>query len=171
MVEPGHDVAERAISRAVGEELRRAREAKGWSRAQLVGMLPSGIGDRTLLSYEHGTRHLTVLRLVELSRALGVASPGLLNQAMQRSRLHLQNLALQVDVRQMLDDGSDTFRPMRQWALNKLIDHPDGIVEVAPASVRELATFVGYTHRDLANYLARFIPDELPEEVIEQTED
>ncbi len=56
MVEPGHDVAERAISRAVGEELRRAREAKGWSRAQLVGMLPSGIGDRTLLSYEPAPR-------------------------------------------------------------------------------------------------------------------
>jgi hypothetical protein len=112
-----------------------------------------------------------VLRLVELCRALGVASPGLLNQALQRSRLHLQNLALQIDLRQMLHDKSDTFRPMRQWTRNKLNDNPQGIVEVAPASVRELATFVGCTHRDLANYLARFIPDELPEEVIEQTED
>jgi transcriptional regulator with XRE-family HTH domain len=165
VIEPTHDVAERAISRAVGEELRRAREAKGWSRAQLVAMLPSGIGDRTLLSYEHGTRHLTVLRLVELCRALGVAAPTLLNQALQRARIHLQNLVLQIDLRQLLADKSDTFRPMFQWARNKLNEHPDGVVGLAPASVRELATFVGCSHRELANYLARFIPDELPDEL------
>jgi transcriptional regulator with XRE-family HTH domain len=166
-----HDVAERAISRAVGEELRRAREAKGWSRAQLVGMLPSGIGDRTLLSYEHGTRHLTVLRLVELCRALGVAAPVLLNQALQRSQLHLQNLVLQIDLRKLLHDKGDKFRPMHQWGRNKLNDNPEGIVELAPASVRELATFVGCSHRDLANHLARFLPEELPEAVVDQTDE
>lgn len=64
------DAQERALSRAIGDELRRAREAQGWTRAELVALLPSGIGDRTLLSYEHGTRHLTVLRLLELCRAL-----------------------------------------------------------------------------------------------------
>jgi transcriptional regulator with XRE-family HTH domain len=165
VIEPSHAVAERAISRAVGEELRRAREAKGWSRAQLVGMLPSGIGDRTLLSYEHGTRHLTVLRLVELCRALGVAAPSLLNQALQRARIHLQNLVLQIDLRQLLADNSDTYRPMSQWARNKLAENPDGVVELAPSSVRELAAFVGCQHRGLANYLARFIPDELPDGV------
>lgn len=158
------EVVERAVSRAVGEELRRVREAKGWSRAQLVGKLPSGIGDRTLLSYEHGTRHLTVLRLVELCRALGVAAPVLLNRALQRARLHLQNLVLEIDLRKLLDDKSDTFRPMFQWARNKINDNPEGIVELAPASVRELATFVGCSERDLANYLARFIPDDYPEE-------
>ncbi len=157
-----HDVAERTISRAVGEELRRAREAKGWSRAQLVIMLPSGIGDRTLLSYEHGTRHLTVLRLVELCRALGVPAPALLHQALQRARIHLQNLVLQIDLRQLLADESDTFRPMVQWARNKLNENADGVAELAPSSVRELAAFVGCPYRDLANYLARFIPDDLP---------
>ncbi|MFI7679946.1 hypothetical protein [Actinophytocola sp. NPDC049390] len=40
-----------AIARALGEELRRVREARGWSRAQFVKGLPSQIGDRTLLSY------------------------------------------------------------------------------------------------------------------------
>jgi transcriptional regulator with XRE-family HTH domain len=169
-VSADHDVAERAISRAVGEELRRTREAKGWSRAQLVGKLPSGIGDRTLLSYEHGTRHLTVLRLVELCRVLGVPAPTLLNRALQRARLHLQNLVLEIDLHQMLADKSDKFRPMFQWARNKLNENPDGVVELAPTSVRELATFVGCSHRDLAKYLARFIPEDLPEEVINQTD-
>jgi hypothetical protein len=50
------DASEKAISRAIGEELRRNREACGWSRGQLVARLPSGIGERTLLSYEPAPR-------------------------------------------------------------------------------------------------------------------
>lgn len=92
------DTIEKAISRAIGNELRRAREANGWSRGHLVAQLSSGIGDRTLLSYEHGTRHLTVLRFLELSRAIGIAAPTLLSQALQRARLELTNLVLRVDL-------------------------------------------------------------------------
>lgn len=153
------EVTEKTLSRAIGDELRRAREATGWSRLQLVARLPSGIGDRTLLSYEHGTRHLTVLRYLELCRALGFAAPTLLTQALQRARLELANLVLQVDLRALLNDESDTYRPMVQWAKNKLNKHPDGIVELPPSSVAELADFVGYPYQDLANYLARFTPE------------
>jgi transcriptional regulator with XRE-family HTH domain len=154
------EVTEKTISRALGEELRRAREAKGWSRAQLVARLPSGIGDRTLLSYEHGTRHLTVLRFIELCRALGVAAPTLLNQALQRARIHLQNLVLRIDLRFLLNDRNDTFRPMHQWARNKLNENPSGVVELPPSSIRELATFAGCTFKDLANHLAQFQPED-----------
>jgi transcriptional regulator with XRE-family HTH domain len=152
-------LTDKAISQAVGEELRRRREAKGWSRAQLVALLPSGIGDRTLLSYEHGTRHLTVLRFLELCDALGVAAPTLLTQALQRARLKLSNLVLQVNLRELIDDGSDKFRPMVQWARNKLNRYPEGVVELPPSSVEELADFVGYTCQELAGYLARFVPE------------
>lgn len=155
------EVTEKALSRAIGEELRRAREATGWSRLQLVARLPSGIGDRTLLSYEHGTRHLTVIRLLEICRALGFAAPTLLTRALQRARLELANLVLQVDLRALLNDESDTFRPMVQWARNKLNKHPDGVVELPPSSVAELADFVGYPYEDLAKYLARFAPEKL----------
>ncbi|MFL6127245.1 helix-turn-helix domain-containing protein [Actinophytocola sp.] len=154
------DLTERAISRALGEELRRTREARGWSRAQLVGMLPSGIGDRTLLSYEHGTRHLTVLRLIELCNALGVAADTVVAHALQRARIHLENQNLRIDLRVMLRDSSDKFRPMAQWARNKLNETPDGIAELAPAAARELAIFAGYTVRELADYLAMFVPDD-----------
>lgn len=152
--------SDRAISRAIGEELRRTREAIGWSRAQLVAQLPSGIGDRTLLSYEHGTRHLAVLRFIELCHVLGVTAPTLLNQALQRAHIHLQNIALRIDLRFLLNDRGDKFRPMHQWARNKLNENPDGVVELPPPSVRELATFVGCAHQELANYLARFPPDD-----------
>ncbi|MFL6118778.1 hypothetical protein [Actinophytocola sp.] len=59
----------------------------------------------------------------------------------------------------MINDRNDKFRPMVQWARNKLNKHPEGVVEVPPSSVEELADFVGYTYRELAKYLARFTPD------------
>jgi transcriptional regulator with XRE-family HTH domain len=151
---------EKAISRAISEELRRARETQGWSRIQLVSLLPSGIGDRTLLSYEHGTRHLTALRLIEICQALGVDAPTLLNQALQRARIHLANLVLRIDLRFLLNDRSEKFRPMHQWARNRLNDTPDGVAELPPSSVRELATFVGCTYQELGNFLCRFLPDD-----------
>jgi hypothetical protein len=133
------------------------------SRGQLVAQLPSGIGDRTLLSYEHGARHLTVIRLIEICRVLDAAAPTLLNQALQRARIHLQNLALLVDLRHLLNDRNEKFRPMHQWAKNKLNEFPGGVVELPPSSVRELATFVGCGYQDLAVYLAKFIPEKTEE--------
>jgi transcriptional regulator with XRE-family HTH domain len=153
------DETARAVARALGDELRRAREAGGWSRAQFVARLPSGIGDRTLLAYEHGLRHLTVIRLLELSEALGVYPQDVLGKALQRARIHLQNLILLVDLRRLLKDGSFKFRPMNQWAKNRLNDAPDGVAELTPSAVRELAAFLGSTHHDLANYLAKFLPE------------
>lgn len=152
-------VTDKAISRAIGEELRRTREAMGLSRGKLVSRLPSGIGDRTLLSYEHGTRHLTVLRFLELCHHLEFPAPTLLTQALQRARIELANLVLHVDLRALISDRSDKFRPMLQWARNKLNKHPGGVVELPPSSVEELADFVGYTYRELVVYLARFTPE------------
>jgi hypothetical protein len=126
---------------------------------QLVARLPSGIGDRTLLSYEHGTRHLTVLRFIELCHALQEDPATLLNRALQRARIHLENLRIRVDLRALLDDKSDTFRPMNQWARNTLNSRPDGVAELEPAVVQNLASFVGCSRQALAKYLARFVPD------------
>jgi transcriptional regulator with XRE-family HTH domain len=151
--------SDKMISRAIGEELRRVREALGWSRLHLVSLLPSGIGDRTLLSYEHGTRHLTTVRLVELCRAMEVDASTLLTRALQRARIHLTNLILEVDLRTLLLDQRAQFRPLVQWARNALNMHPDGVMPVEPAAVRNLALFVGCTYHELANHLARFIPD------------
>lgn len=149
----------KAISRALGEELRRRREALGWTRAWLVALLPSGITDRTLLSYEHGTRHLTALRFIEICLALGADPSTVMRRALQRARLHLESLTLDVDLNALLSDANDIYRPMVQWARNTLNDHPDGVAEVEPAVVKHLAYFIGCTYRELTNHLARFAPD------------
>ena len=110
--------------------------------------------------YEHGTRHLTVLRFVEISRELITDAPTLLSRGLQRARVYVENLTLAVDLRALLHDGSDTFRPLVQWARNALNEHPDGIAYVEPAVVRNLALFIGCSRTDLTNYLARFTPED-----------
>jgi transcriptional regulator with XRE-family HTH domain len=152
-------LSEKVVCRALGEELRRAREALGWSRGYLVARLPSGIGARTLLSYEHGTRHPTVLRFVEVCGALGVNAPSVLGVALQRARVHLEKVPVWVDLRALAADDTAVFRWMVVWAHNKLIECPGGVVQVEPSALRELATLMGSAHRDLADYLARFTPD------------
>jgi transcriptional regulator with XRE-family HTH domain len=158
-------LTDKAVAKALGEELRRAREKNEWSRAEMVRLLPSGIGDRTLLAYEHGLRQLTVIRLLELTGALGVGAPIVLAQAMQRASIHLENLSIRVDLRALLQDNNMTFRPMFQWAKNRLNDVSDGVVEVTPPAVRDLAAFIGKPVRELARYLAQFMPDPTRDEI------
>jgi transcriptional regulator with XRE-family HTH domain len=157
---PSKRATEKAIARAIGEELRRAREAKNLTRIRLVAQLPSGIGDRTLLSYEHGARHLSVIRLIEIARVVDIPAPTLLTAALQRAQTELANLTLKVDLQALLNDDNDKFRPMVQWAKNKLTKTPDGVAELPPSSIKELADFAGYTYQDLAKHLARFAPEE-----------
>jgi transcriptional regulator with XRE-family HTH domain len=155
----GNPEMRKLVAKALGDGLRRIREERGWSRAQLCALLPSGIGERTLLSYEHGVRELSVLRLLELCMALGVEPTALLGVALQRAMVIVENLNLHIDLRALLDDLSPKFRPMHQWARNKLNQHPDGVTELAPVAVAELADFIGCGHGELATHLARFLPD------------
>ena len=99
------DTTAKAIAVALGGELRRAREVMGLSRAQFVALLPSGIGERTLLAYEHGLRQVTVARLAELCDVLGVTPSTLLTEALQKARIHLANLVLRVDLQALIKDS------------------------------------------------------------------
>lgn len=159
------EFASDVVVKAVGEELRRAREARGWSRLEVVESLPSRIGDRTLLSYEHGVRQMTLSRFAELSWVLEVDPPTMFARGLQRARVLVQNLTLEVDLRALLRDERATFQPLKQWARNVLNDHPGGVVQVEPAVVRNLASFIGCGNRELAEHFARFTP-EVPERAL-----
>lgn len=148
-----------AIARALGEELRRAREARGWSRAFFVKRLPSKIGDRTLLAYEHGLRQITMLRLLELSQGLEVPASVIVAQALQRARLYVQNITVRVDLRQVLQNTNVHYRPLVPWARNRLQGSADGVIEVSPDGIRELAAVIGRSHREMSIYLATFTPE------------
>lgn len=161
LTEAEAEVLQTAITKAVGDELRRVREARGWSRAHFVKRLPSRIGDRTLLAYEHGLRQLTLCRLTELAVSLEVDPATVVARGFQRAQLHLTHLTLHVDLRALLDHdgaGRSKFRPMIQWARNTLNENPHGTVEIAPTVVQHLALFAGCSHQELAEYLAQFTP-------------
>jgi len=157
------EVTDRAFARILGQEIRRAREARGWTRVQLVERLPSGIGDRTLLSYEHGIRFLTVVRFVEICRVLGVAASDVLHKAIKKA-CDLRAFSLRVNLRAVLRDTQDEFESVRMWAKNRLKDNPNTEVLLAPVTVREMAAVLGFSHSTLAAYLAEFTTEDLASE-------
>ena len=158
------EMTNESIARALGEELRRTREARGWSRLDLTGRLPSGIGEQTLLTYEHGSRHCTFVRLVEICRILGVATPDVVQRVLQRAGVDLENLSLRVDLRAVLRDKNAEFRPVRRWARNRLAEDPEGagIVRLVPDGAREIAAVIGCPRSALVTYLAAFAPEIVP---------
>jgi transcriptional regulator with XRE-family HTH domain len=151
--------SDRILSRAIGEEIQRARKALGLSRPQLSALLPSRIGQRTLLSYEHGIRHPTVLRLVEIGQAVGVDAATMLHRALLRAGDYVVTMTLHVDLHALLADKTRVFRPLAPWARNTLNENPEGVAEVDPPVVANLALFIGCRHRELARHLAQFTPE------------
>jgi transcriptional regulator with XRE-family HTH domain len=157
------EISDRALAQILGQELRRAREAGGWTRAELVGKLPSGIGDRALLSYEHGTRTLSVVRFIELCRALGVAATEILDSALEKAR-DVRTFSIKVDLRAILRDKRAELTEVRRWASNRLKEDPNAEVLLAPVAVREMAAVFGISHAELAGYLVEFTPEDLSRE-------
>lgn len=157
------EISDRVLAKVLGQELRLARETRGWSRSELARKLPSGIGDRTLLSYEHGIRTLSVARLVEISRALGVPASEILDHTLEKAR-DLRAFSIKVDLRRILRDERAEFEPVRLWAQNRLKDDPNAEVLLAPVTVREMAAVFGYTHAALAAYLVEFTMGDLSHE-------
>lgn len=152
---PQQDVSDRAVAQALGEEIRRERLARGWSRAELVEQLPSGIGVRALLSYEHGARALTVIRLIEISRALGTAAAELLDRALRKAR-DIRSFSLRVNLEAVLGDRRSEFAAVRTWARNRIDSARDSAVHLTPATVQELAAALDVSHLELAEYLFEF---------------
>lgn len=152
-------VSDRVFAKFLGKEIRRAREARGWTRALLVEHLPSGIGDRTLLSYEHGIRHLTVPRFAEICRALGVAGSELLRRT-EVAAADLTRHVLTVNMRAVREDSTEGFGAVAEWARRRLLAGDGQFVRLEPATVRELAAALDLDHAALAAHLAEFSVDD-----------
>lgn len=158
-MDTAQDDEDRTFARVLGQELRTARETRGLTRLELVAQLPSGIGDRALLTYEHGIRQLTVARFVEICRALGVAASEVLDRALEKAR-DLRAFSLRINLTAVLRDQRDELAPVRFWAQHRIEDSPSAEVLLSPAVVRELAAALGFTHTVLARYLVEFSVDD-----------
>lgn len=151
------------ITQMLGDELRKAREAAGLTRAQLIERMPSTIHPQTLATYENGIRQCTVVRLEEVCNALRIEAPELLAVALQRARTEPFTRTLRIDLPALLRDRTSTFALVRTWAENFRADS-DGsdTARLEPAAVRALAFVVGVPQLDLIEYLMTFTPKAEP---------
>lgn len=126
--------------------------------------LPSGIGDRTLLSYEHGIRYLTVVRFREICKALEVPASEILYRATEEAR-DLRAYSLKINLRAVVRDERDGFEALRRWAKYRLEDDTYAEVLLASTTVREIAAALGYSHSALAAYLTEFGTEDLDDDI------
>jgi transcriptional regulator with XRE-family HTH domain len=155
-----HDgMADRAFTRALGEELRRAREHVGWSQSDLVARMPSRLHVKTLATYEQGIRQCTVVRLLEICRSLGVPAPDVLGRAMMHAEIDMQRVDLDVDLNALAADTRTELRPLRRWARNRLANNPvSGIARLDGSTIEEMAAIIGLHLSDLVRQLEMFTP-------------
>lgn len=116
--------------KALGEELRELRNSWGWTRKELGEQLDSEISLQTLATYELGTRHCSVVRLVELCTAMGEQPHELLSRV-HRRMFPVQPGQVRVNLRALSSLQDSELAPLRRWARRKLRTgaHPDASTE------------------------------------------
>jgi transcriptional regulator with XRE-family HTH domain len=154
-----------AITRAVGEELRRARDDRGWSRPDLVRRLRNRLPVNTYACYEQGIRQVSIPRLVELCETLGVAAPDLLGLALQRAEVDPRTSGVRVDLHKVVADKRDMLRLLRRWARHRLKNDIDdsGVTRLEWSFINEMAVFLGLSGPELLGYLREFAPEAPPQ--------
>ncbi|WP_410595435.1 hypothetical protein [Amycolatopsis sp. lyj-23] len=109
-----------AYQRALADELGRLRRRRGWTRKQLLSRMAADLSVQTLATYEQGTRHVSVLRLVELCYAMNELPHHLIARVHQR----LTQEGVVANVPQMAELAEAPLTPLRMWARQQLRQHP-----------------------------------------------
>jgi transcriptional regulator with XRE-family HTH domain len=153
-----------AARRAIGEELRRARDTLGWTRAELAARLPFGVHVPTLAGYERGVVQCSSNRFIMLCQTMGVSAPDVLAWAMQRARIDLPTIGVQVDLHAVIRDKIPDLLPLRRWARKRLTNDPGtGIARLAWPAVQELATLLSTNRTEFVRTLILFTPRPVPQ--------
>lgn len=118
------DVA--TYQRVLGDELRRLRKQRGWTRRDLNKRLQSDISLQTLATYELGTRQCSVVRLVEICLALDEVPHELLARVHQRVFSDARVGRIRLDLRKVVRDQQHELQPLRRWAKGKLAEEANG---------------------------------------------
>jgi transcriptional regulator with XRE-family HTH domain len=108
--------------RVLGDELRRLRKQRGWTRRDLNRRLQSDISLQTLATYELGTRQCSVVRLVEICLALGEVPHDLMARVHQRVFSDSPVGRIRIDLRKVVRDTQPELLPFRRWAKGKLAE-------------------------------------------------
>lgn len=115
-----------SYQRALGDELRRVRRQRGWTRKDLQSRLQSDISLQTLATYELGTRQCTVVRLVELCIAMDFLPQDLLTRVHDRVFGHDPSGKVTVKLAQVVEDAQPELLPFRRWARDRITESGAG---------------------------------------------
>lgn len=132
--------------RVLGDELRRLRKQRGWTRRDLNRRLQSDISLQTLATYELGTRQCSVVRLVEICIALDEVPHELMARVHQRVFSDSPVGRIRIDLRKIVHDFQPELQPLRRWAKGKLAEsggqHP-AEVSLDIAALERMAELCG----------------------------
>ncbi|RZS32666.1 helix-turn-helix protein [Herbihabitans rhizosphaerae] len=141
--------------RVLGDELRRLRKQRGWTRKDLNAHLQSDISLQTLATYELGTRQCSVVRLVEICFALDELPHEVIARVHDRVFTGSPRGHLLLDLRQVVNDNQPELLPLRRWARGKLAEsNGDGRgngpqVRLDITALERMAELCGMETRDL----------------------
>jgi transcriptional regulator with XRE-family HTH domain len=160
---PEDDVIEMSVRRAIGEELRRAREANGWTRKKFVDRLPFAVHVQTIAGYEKGATQCTTTRFIELCETMGVSAPDVMAWGMQRANSSLPLIGIQVDLHAVIADKSKELLALRRWARRRLeIDDSTGVARLSWETVKEMGLMFGFGVCDFVKRITLFTPGPHP---------
>jgi transcriptional regulator with XRE-family HTH domain len=132
--------------RVLGDELRRLRKQRGWTRRDLNRRLQSDISLQTLATYELGTRQCSVVRLVEICIALGEVPHELMARVHQRVFSDSPVGRIRIDLRKVARDAQPELLPLRRWAKGKLAEangHQPAEVNLDISALERMAELCG----------------------------
>jgi transcriptional regulator with XRE-family HTH domain len=141
-----------SYQRVLGDELRKVRKQRGWTRKQLQGRLQNDISLQTLATYELGTRQCSVVRLAELCAALDVLPQELLARVHDRVFSGDRPGHIRVDLAKVVADQQPELLPLRRWATDRLNQSPEGRtreVHLDLAALEQMAELCGLETVDL----------------------
>jgi transcriptional regulator with XRE-family HTH domain len=110
--------------RVLGDEIRRLRKQRGWTRKELNERLQSDISLQTLATYELGTRQCSVIRFVEICVALNELPHELLARVHERVFTDAPVGRIRLDLRKVVRDRAPELLPLRRWATGRLAEEP-----------------------------------------------
>lgn len=145
-----------SYQRVLGDELRKVRKQRGWTRKQLQHRLQSDISLQTLATYELGTRQCSVVRLAELCIALDVLPQEVLARVHERVFTGDRPGHIRIDLEQVVRDHQPELMPLRRWALDRINQTPDGRpreVQLDLAALEQMAELCGLDTVELISKL------------------
>ena len=144
--------------RVLGDEIRRLRKRRGWTRKDLNERLQSDISLQTLATYELGTRQCSVVRFVEICIALDELPHDLLARVHERVFTDAPVGRIRIDLRKVVRDRQPELLPLRRWATGRLAEEPGphgAEVHLDIAALERMAELCNLDNLDLITRLRK----------------